>query len=135
MTHILLFYQSETKAYMHHDQYVSPVFNNQNSTKAVVTIGDNRAALGLVPGGGGGSPPTLGMVGRFRGDDPHCVHIQSNWPPFSQFPIQLTPFFWSLSDPIGSIFQACAEPPYHIFCRVPIPKFSKFTKYDIYVNT
>ncbi len=48
---------------------------------------------------------------------PHCVDIQSNWPPFSQFPIQLIPFFWTLSDPIGSIFQACAEPPYQNICR------------------
>ncbi len=49
----------------------------------------------------------------------HCVDIQSNWPPLSQFSIQLTPFFWTLSDHIGSIFQACAEPPYQNFCRVP----------------
>ncbi len=52
---------------------------------------------------------------------PHCVEIQSNWPPFSQFPIQLTHFFWTLSDPIGPIYQACVEPPYQQFCPVPPP--------------
>ncbi len=57
-----------------------------------------------------------------RSDWPLIVLIFNPIDPlFSQFPIQLTAFFWTMSDPIWSIFQVCAEPPYQTFCRVMPP--------------
>ncbi len=58
--------------------------------------------------GGGGGLPYLGMVGRFRGDDPHFGGFQTDWVPILYLnTIQLTPSFcrtkWLVSLTFSSI--------------------------------
>ncbi len=65
---------------------------------------------GYAPGGGGGE--YLGMVGRFRGDDPRFWDFQSDWVPFS-----------APSNPSNS--QACSDWPLIVLIFNPIdPLFS-----------
>ncbi len=52
---------------------------------------------------------------------PHCADIQSNWPPFSQFPIQLTPFFEPCQILLGPFFKLVLSLPTKNFAEYPAP--------------
>ncbi len=62
----------------------------------------------MSPGGtGGGILPYLGMVGRFRGDDPRFWDFQSDWVPILYLiTIRLTPSFCRKNRFVSILFSS-----------------------------
>ncbi len=79
------------------------------------------------PGGGGGVYPYLGMVGRFRGDDPRFGDFQSDWVPILYInTIRLTTSFGRKNRFVSITFSSRDTRTYILFTFSPKCIFNRF---------